>query len=140
MALSAEQHSNALQQRLQLFLQVLAQFVASSTPHKRDVGVQCLESLLARQEVRQAVWINSAIIPGLAAHSYLSHFPDISTDRFLDILTHAPGPQMSYQVSFCFWLLTYEQNVAQELNKCAFDACRNNKLSLVIGSTTLFPS
>ncbi|KAL9714944.1 H(+)-transporting V1 sector ATPase subunit H [Leucoagaricus gongylophorus] len=98
--LSAEQHSNALQQRLQLFLQVLAQFVASSTPHKRDVGVQCLESLLARQEVRQAVWVNSAIIPG-----------------FLDILTHAPGPQMSYQVSFCFWLLTYEQNVAQELNK-----------------------
>lgn len=47
---------------------------------------------------------------------------------------------MSYQVSFCFWLLTYEQNVAQELNKCVFDACRNNKLSLVIGSTTLFPS
>jgi len=64
MTFSAEQQCDVLQQHLQLFLQVLAQFVTSPSPHKRDVGVQCLESLLARQQVRQAVWANSAIIPG----------------------------------------------------------------------------
>ena len=61
---SAEQQCDVLQRHLQLFLQVLAQFVTSPSPHKRDVGAQCLESLLARQQVRQAVWVNSAIIPG----------------------------------------------------------------------------
>ncbi|KXN90470.1 V-type proton ATPase subunit H [Leucoagaricus sp. SymC.cos] len=97
--LSVEE-SGALQQHLQPFLQTLAQFVTSSTPPKRDVGVQCLECLLARREVRQVVWANASIIPGL-----------------LDILTNNPGPQMSYQVAFCFWLLTFEQNVAQQLDK-----------------------
>ena len=37
--------------------------------------------------------------------------------RLLDILKHNPGPQMSYQVAFCLWLLSFEQNVADELNK-----------------------
>ncbi|KAJ3563189.1 hypothetical protein NP233_g9103 [Leucocoprinus birnbaumii] len=97
--LSVEETS-ILQQRLPPFLQSLAQFITSTTQHKRDVGVQCLESLLARPEVRQAVWANPAIIPGL-----------------LDILTNSPGPQMSYQVAFCFWLLTFEQNIAQQIDK-----------------------
>jgi V-type H+-transporting ATPase subunit H len=26
---------------------------------------------------------------------------------------------MSYQVAFCFWLLTFEQNVAEQLDKYA---------------------
>lgn len=44
---------------------------------------------------------------------------------------------MSYQVSFCFWLLTYEQNIAQQLNKCVFDLCRKkHELNFVIESTT----
>jgi len=64
MMVSAEQQCDILQQRLQPFLQVLAQFVTSHSPHKRDIGVQCLESLLARQQVRQAVWVDPTIIPG----------------------------------------------------------------------------
>jgi len=35
----------------------------------------------------------------------------------VEILKHKPGPQMSYQVSFCIWLLSFEQNVAEEINK-----------------------
>jgi len=34
---------------------------------------------------------------------------------------------MSYQVSFCFWLLTYEQNIAQQLNKYVFEICERKK-------------
>jgi len=62
--------------------------------------VQCLEALLARPECRQAVWGISGIIAG-----------------FVEILKAKQGPQMYYQVAFCFWLLTFEQNIAEEINK-----------------------
>jgi V-type H+-transporting ATPase subunit H len=35
----------------------------------------------------------------------------------VDILKHKPGPQMSYQVAFCLWLLSFEQDVAEQINK-----------------------
>ncbi|KAF9264948.1 ATPase, V1 complex, subunit H [Marasmius fiardii PR-910] len=85
---------------LQPFLNILATMVQSSSAHKHDVGVQCLEALLARPECRQAVWAIPGIIKG-----------------FVDILKRKPGPQMSYQVAFSFWLLSFEQNVAEEINK-----------------------
>ncbi|THV08044.1 ATPase, V1 complex, subunit H [Dendrothele bispora CBS 962.96] len=87
-------------QQLQVFLSTLSTMVQSSSPHKHDVGVQCLEALLARPECRQAVWA----IPGIPV-------------GLVEILKHKPGPQMSYQVAFCLWLLTFEQNVAEEINK-----------------------
>jgi V-type H+-transporting ATPase subunit H len=34
----------------------------------------------------------------------------------VDILRTKPGPQMSYQVAFCFWLLSFEQEVAEKIN------------------------
>ncbi|KAI5900134.1 ATPase, V1 complex, subunit H [Schizophyllum commune H4-8] len=85
---------------LQPFLNTLATQVTAGSVNRRDVAVQCLEALLARPEVRQAVWSIPKIITGL-----------------VDILKNKPGPQMSYQVAFCFWLLTFEQNVAEEINK-----------------------
>ncbi|KAL1683509.1 armadillo-type protein [Schizophyllum commune] len=85
---------------LQPFLNTLATQITAGSVNRRDVAVQCLEALLARPEVRQAVWSIPKIITGL-----------------VDILKNKPGPQMSYQVAFCFWLLTFEQNVAEEINK-----------------------
>ncbi|KAK7043755.1 H(+)-transporting V1 sector ATPase subunit H [Paramarasmius palmivorus] len=85
---------------LQPFLSTLATMVQSNSHNKHDVGVQCLEALLARPECRQAVWAIPGIVQG-----------------FVDILKRNPGPQMSYQVSFCLWLLSFEQNVAQDINK-----------------------
>ncbi|KAL0071655.1 H(+)-transporting V1 sector ATPase subunit H [Marasmius tenuissimus] len=87
---------------LQPFLNILATMVQSSSPHKHDVGVQCLEALLARPECRQAIWAIPSIIKGY---------------NLFDILKRKPGPQMSYQVAFCLWLLSFEQNVAEEINK-----------------------
>lgn len=37
--------------------------------------------------------------------------------RLVDILKHSPTPQMSYQVGFCLWLLTFEQEVAEQIQK-----------------------
>ncbi|KIJ60597.1 hypothetical protein HYDPIDRAFT_116892 [Hydnomerulius pinastri MD-312] len=87
-------------QHLQPFLKVLASLVQGTSPNKRDVAVQCLEALLARPECRKAVWA----IPGIIA-------------GFVEILRHKPGPQMSYQVIFCLWLLSFEQDVAEQINK-----------------------
>ncbi|KAI0058341.1 ATPase V1 complex subunit H [Artomyces pyxidatus] len=86
--------------QLQPFLNTLSAFVQSTSPHKRDVAVQCLEAMLPRQEVRKAVWAIPGIVNGL-----------------VEILKSNPGPQMSYQVGFCFWLLTFEQEVAEQINR-----------------------
>ncbi|THG98926.1 hypothetical protein EW026_g3347 [Hermanssonia centrifuga] len=82
------------------FLNTLSAFVTHPLPHKRDIAVQCLETVLPRSEVRRAVWENATLVGGL-----------------VDILKHNPGPQMCYQIGFCFWLLTFEQEVAEQLNK-----------------------
>lgn len=37
--------------------------------------------------------------------------------RLVDIIKHKPGPQMCYEIGFCFWLLTFEQEIAEEINK-----------------------
>jgi len=35
----------------------------------------------------------------------------------VEILESNPSPQMCYQVCFCFWLLTFEKNVAEQINR-----------------------
>lgn len=89
----------------------------SQSPNKRDVAVQCLEALLARPECRRAVWA----IPGIIAGCVITA-PSLSPrldrlNRFVEILRHKPGPQMSYQVIFCLWLLSFEQDIAEQINK-----------------------
>ncbi|KAF9475678.1 ATPase, V1 complex, subunit H [Pholiota conissans] len=87
-------------QQLRPFLNVLSGFIQGSSLNKRDIAVQCLETLLARPECRQEVWR----IPGIIA-------------GFMEILKRNSGPQMSYQVAFCLWLLSFEQNVTEQINK-----------------------
>ncbi|TFK87372.1 ATPase V1 complex subunit H [Polyporus arcularius HHB13444] len=87
-------------QQLQPFLNTLAQFVANTSLNKRDVAVQCLEAVLPRPECRRAVWANPSLIVGL-----------------VDILKNNASPQMQYQVGFCFWLLTFEQEVSEQIQK-----------------------
>ena len=55
--------------RLKPFLTAIAAMVTAQAAHKREIAVQCLEALLTRQEVRQAVWAHKDIITGCA---YLS--------------------------------------------------------------------
>ncbi|CAA7267991.1 unnamed protein product [Cyclocybe aegerita] len=89
-------------QQLQPFLNTLSSFIQgpNSTANKRDIAVQCLESLLSRPDSRKTVWRFPAIISG-----------------FVEILKRVPGPQMSYQAAFCLWLLSFEQEIAEQLNK-----------------------
>lgn len=35
----------------------------------------------------------------------------------MEILESNPSPQMCYQVGFCFWLMTFETEVAEQINR-----------------------
>ena len=55
----------ALQQwQLQPLLNYLSVCVQGTSQNKRDVAVQCLEAILPRHEVRQAVWAIPGILSG----------------------------------------------------------------------------
>lgn len=97
--LSAEQ-APLQQWQLQPLLGYLSSCVQGTSPHKRDVAVQCIEAILPRQEVRRAVWAIPGIVGGL-----------------VETLKSNNNPQMNYQVGFCFWLLTFEEDIAEQINK-----------------------
>ena len=50
--------------RIQAFLSVLSASIQGSSTNKRDVAVQCLESLLSRPDYRQEVWKLPGILSG----------------------------------------------------------------------------
>ena len=55
------------QWQLQPLLTYLSTWVQGAAPNKRDVAVQCLETILPRPEVRQAVWAIPGILSGFEA-------------------------------------------------------------------------
>lgn len=73
---------------------------SAGSQNAREVGVKCLEALLPRREVRAAVWAEDSIINSLAS-----------------ILRSSASPQTNYQVAFCFWLLSFDEDIAQTINK-----------------------
>ncbi|KAG9049243.1 H(+)-transporting V1 sector ATPase subunit H [Tulasnella sp. UAMH 9824] len=87
-------------QHVQPFLNTLASLIHGASPHARDVAVQSLEALLTRTECRTAAWTMPNVVDGLVT-----------------ILESNPSPQMCYQVGFCFWLLTFEQGIAEQINR-----------------------
>jgi hypothetical protein len=52
------------QSQLQPLLDYLSVCVQATSHNKRDVAVQCLEAILPRHEVRQAVWVMPGILSG----------------------------------------------------------------------------
>ncbi|KAG0021863.1 H(+)-transporting V1 sector ATPase subunit H [Entomortierella chlamydospora] len=66
-----------------------------------DLGVQVLESALRQRDLRPIYWNTSHAM-----------------DALVKILkTDAPSPQMQYQVIYCFWILSFDKEVAEELNR-----------------------
>jgi len=58
-----------------------------------------LEVLLSRREIRIEVWHQSTVISGLVT-----------------ILKNKPTAQMAYQAALCFWLLSFDIDVAHQVN------------------------
>lgn len=36
--------------------------------------------------------------------------------RLVQLLRAHPSPQMQYQLAFCFWLLSFDQTIAEQIN------------------------
>ncbi|KAF8337633.1 armadillo-type protein [Cantharellus anzutake] len=98
-ALLSSEPSSLQSQHIRSFLSTITVSLQGSQ-NARDVGVQCLGSLLPRAEVRKAVWKIDELIQGLiqAANSNVS-------------------PQLTYQAVYCLWLLSFDTSIAQAINK-----------------------
>ncbi|KAF9098570.1 H(+)-transporting V1 sector ATPase subunit H [Mortierella sp. AD031] len=84
----------------ELFRWTTAQ-LQSNNPAVVDLAVQVLESVLRQRAVRPIYWNTPHAM-----------------DALVKILkTEAPTPQMQYQVIYCFWILTFDTEIAQEFNR-----------------------
>jgi len=120
------------------FLTVLSSFIQGQSSNKRDIAVQCLESLLSRRDCRQEVWRIPGIITG-CVFRMSSQLPDSHPMlSFVGILGQHPGPQMSYQVAFCIWLLSFEQNIAEQINRYVTGIFVLAVIDFLVGNTTSF--
>lgn len=73
----------------------------SHNPAVVDLAVQVLESVLRQRDLRPIYW----------------HTPQ-AVDALVKILkSESQTPQMQYQVIYCFWILTFNTEVAQDLNR-----------------------
>ncbi|KAG0366448.1 H(+)-transporting V1 sector ATPase subunit H [Gamsiella multidivaricata] len=66
-----------------------------------DLAVQVLESALRQRDLRPLYW----------------HTPH-AMDALVRILkTEGSSPQMQYQIIYCFWILSFDTEIAEELNR-----------------------
>ncbi|KAK4053341.1 H(+)-transporting V1 sector ATPase subunit H [Microbotryomycetes sp. JL221] len=84
-------------------------------PEGQDVGVQCLESALRVDKVRKAAWqAESASNDGNGSQSTTG--PKV-IEGLVQLLRTNPNAQMQYQLGFCFWLLTFDEEIAGNVNQ-----------------------
>ncbi|GAA5856624.1 hypothetical protein JCM9279_006010 [Rhodotorula babjevae] len=77
-------------------------------PEGQDVAVQCLESVLRVSRARTMCWGPTEGKDAVAAPKVI--------EGLVHLLRASPSPQMQYQLAFCFWLLTFEDRIAAEIN------------------------
>ncbi|TNY18749.1 ATPase, V1 complex, subunit H [Rhodotorula diobovata] len=77
-------------------------------PEGQDVAVQCLESVLRVSRARSMCWGPSEGKEAVPAPKVI--------EGLVHLLRASPSPQMQYQLAFCFWLLTFEDQIASEIN------------------------
>ncbi|KAG0332306.1 H(+)-transporting V1 sector ATPase subunit H, partial [Podila horticola] len=93
-------HKPSTEAAQELFRWTTAQ-LQSKNPAVVDLAVQVLESVFRQRDVRPVYWHTPQAVDALA--------------RILKI--DSPTPQMQYQVIYCFWILTFNTEIAQELNR-----------------------
>lgn len=74
---------------------------SSTDQDRQDVSVQSLESILRIETVRKLFW---------------SFENGVGVQSLVDLLKSNTGSQMQYQVIFCFWLLTFDDKIADEID------------------------
>ncbi|CAG8433030.1 6324_t:CDS:10 [Ambispora gerdemannii] len=83
------------------FFQWIVSKLKSNNNHVSDLGVQILGSILKVPEYRKKTWNTPQALDNLV---YLLKERNLT-------------PQMLYQIIFCFWLLTFDGEIAANFNK-----------------------
>ncbi|KPV72809.1 uncharacterized protein RHOBADRAFT_17772 [Rhodotorula graminis WP1] len=87
---------------------VIAKLLQHLSNLGQDVAVQCLESVLRVSRARTMCWGPTEGKDAVAAPKVI--------EGLVHLLRASPSPQMQYQLAFCFWLLTFEDRIAAEIN------------------------
>ncbi|CAH7666830.1 armadillo-type protein [Phakopsora pachyrhizi] len=93
----------------------IGKLLASSDSNQQELGIECLQHILRQPIARSAVWAQSA--DSSSSDSETSSNAIIS--RLVDQIRvgNRLSAEVQYRVSFCFWLLTFDKEVASQLNK-----------------------
>ncbi|KAL2314053.1 V-type proton ATPase subunit H [Schizosaccharomyces pombe] len=84
-----------------LFLEYLGKLMQSLNPLTRLFAVQCLNGVLTLKAHRYALWAENTC-----------------SFRLAELLRNSIGDtQLQYYSLFCFWQLTFESHIAQDINK-----------------------
>ncbi|KWU42070.1 ATPase, V1 complex, subunit H [Rhodotorula sp. JG-1b] len=102
-------------------LSILSSMIRSpNEPEAQDVGVQALESVLRVAKARELAWQaeqdGEQSEDGKSAGAAAATKPPKVVEGLVNLLRGYSSPQMQYQLAFCFWLLTFDQTIAEEIN------------------------
>ncbi|KAI9297622.1 ATPase, V1 complex, subunit H [Neoconidiobolus thromboides FSU 785] len=92
--------TTAIPEQCDEFLDVIISQLSSQTPNIADISVQLLQSLLKNYTYRNVFFHKARGVPNLIAL----------------IQKEKTNPQLQYQVVFCFWMLTFEEEIAKEID------------------------
>lgn len=90
------------------------------TPDNQDVALQCLGEVLRSHDIRMAIWSSETTEKGKSSAS--GSGGDTKVIEGLTALlketnaSQSPtSPQTQYQVALCFWLLSFEQEISENI-------------------------
>jgi len=93
----------------------IARLTNSEDSNEQELGIELFEHVLRQPLARQAVW--SAEEPGAARNQEAAQPNVISSLVGMMKSASRMSAQMQYQLAFCFWLLTFDVEIASQFNK-----------------------
>ncbi|EGG10705.1 uncharacterized protein MELLADRAFT_115473 [Melampsora larici-populina 98AG31] len=100
------------------------QLVQSNDLNEQEIGIQCLDHVLRQPSIRQTLWQSEN--PSESSKDKSNPTPSNSRSAQSGLLSSLTklvkvgsklNAQMQYQVGFCFWLLSFDDEIARNLNK-----------------------
>lgn len=93
----------------------IARLTNSEDSNEQELGIELFEHVLRQPLARQAVW--SAEEPGAARNQEAAQPNVISSLVGMMKSASRMSAQIQYQLAFCFWLLTFDIEIASQFNK-----------------------
>ncbi|MBW0522193.1 hypothetical protein O181_061908 [Austropuccinia psidii MF-1] len=110
-------HSTAPIDVLKLVANKTGDAINSEDPNEQELGIECLAQIIRQPLARKVVW---ALQNFSGVEDQPSATPDIisSLTKLIKVSSRMSA-QQQYQIAFCFWLLSFDDEIANQLNKRA---------------------